>query len=398
MNSNTRRTMLLVALAILATAFPAWAQDRYNCKGDNSADWAATPGTISINLGGTGDSAVSMTSPKCLNTYPAFPGSLTVYTDVKLDSAVCPDGSSGTTATCTLIAPVASISPDAQTYDDFGQTKIYNVHFDAANATAGTYAFQVHANASDPDEQHLNGDALDGVGWGYGSGAALTVTVTKPSSTCDPTEALNVSFSQPQTGNVKFCNGGTTIPVSAIASDTSNLIKSLLVSVNSADITGSLSVAGIGTTSATATGNYTAGPVGAYLFEANATTACTQSSGSATVKLIYDISGLLGPLANGQKPKKGHTIPIQFNPKDCSGNPVPQDSTVEVKVYGSKTMDATPTACSGTGCGNGTSSFVTWSATTGYQANFDTDSTAGTYTLEIWFGGVLNYTNTFITQ
>jgi hypothetical protein len=331
-----------------------------------------------------------MTSPACLNTSPDFPGNLSAYADVALASSTCPDGTSGSLADCTLAPPTPSISNNPQAYTDFSQTNSYNVQFDASSATAGTYTFHVHANSSDNN--------LTGYGWGYGGGVDLSVTVTNPQPTCNPDDSLNVTFSQPASASVTFCNSGTSIPVIISANDTSNKITSLTASVNNADITGSLAISGIGGQSVGATGSYAAGPVGAYTFDANAATQCTQGQASVTVDSIYNISGLQGPLAAGQKPKKGHTVPIQFNPMDCKGSPVPYDSTVEVVVSGPLTLDTTPTSCTGTGCGTGSSSDVTWNATTGYSSNLMTSSTVGTYSVNIYFGGVLNYHATFTTQ
>lgn len=399
---------LFALIALLALASSAWA-DQPTCNGQNdSAQWNAPgPGlnnSISIEVGNSGNLGVAMQSPMCLNTYPNFPGTLPVYTDVGLDSSMCPDNTSGSTATCTLVAPQASLPNNPQSYTDFGQTHLYTAHFDASNATPGTYVFHVHANASDPDNTHQNGDNLGGYGWGYGGGVELTVIVTQTQQTCDPNDTLNVAISQPQNNSkVTFCNGGTAIPVSTSAGDTSNPITSLTAKVNAADITGTLTTTGLGSLNVTANGTYTAGPVGAYTFEADAATACTTGSASVNVALQYNISGLLGPLANGMKPKKGNNVPIQFIPKDCTGNPVPQDSSVHVMVYDSANnllQNATPGSCTGPNCGNGSSSYVSYGAAAPgeYQSNFKTGNTAATYTVQIWFGGIVNFSTTFSTQ
>lgn len=391
---------LMAFFAMLALASPAWAGNSRCTGGSDNATWSLqdNKSSISINTGSTGDLSVSMQSPYCLNTSPNFPGTLSVYTDVALDSDICPDGSSGSGATCNLEAPVATITNNPQQYIDFGQPQTYQANFDATNATAGTYTFHIHANASDPDQTHQNGNNLDGYGWGYGGGVELTVTVTNPQSTCDPNDQLNVSFPTPHSGNVNFCSGGTNIPISISASDTSNLITSLTASVNAGDVTGSLAILGLNTVSAAATGSYNASSVGAYVFNAVAKTACTQGEANVTVDVVYVISGLDGNLGSGQKPKHGHTVPIQFTPKDCSGNLVPYDSTVEVKVYDSSNTlveDSTPAACTGSACGTGTSSHVTFTAGQ-YQAN-SVPPAVDTYTVKIYFGGVLNFSTTFTT-
>jgi len=398
---------LFAVIAAIALATPAWA-DQPICTGQsNLAQWNA-PGLIlssslSVNVGGAGNIGVAMQAPMCLNTFPNFPGTLPAYTDVGLDSAMCPDNSSGNAATCVLTAPLASIANNPQSYTDFGQTKTYTAHFDAANATPGTYIFHVHSNASDPDQTHQNGDNLGGYGWGYGSGVELTVIVTQKHQSCDVDDALNVALTQPQNNSkITFCNGGTNIPVSIIAGDTTNLITGLTAKVNNTSITNSLTASGVGTLSVTANGAYSAGSVGAYTFEADAATSCTTGSASATLALQYNIAGLLGPLSNGMKPKRGNNVPIQFVPKDCGGNLVAYDGTVHVVIYDSANnllQDATPSGCSGPNCGPGSSSYVSYNATTGqYQSNFKTGNTAANYAVYIWFGGVGNFATTFSTQ
>ena len=400
------RTIWLLTLAMLALAGSAWADP--TCTGQsNMAQWNA-PGlllhnSISLDGGSSGNLGVAMQSPMCLNTFPNFPGVLPVSIDVALDSAMCPDNSSGINATCVLTAPLATIPSNPQSYTDFGQTKTYSVNFDSSNATPGTYYFHVHANSSDPDNTHQNGDNLDGYGWGYGSGAELTVIVTKKQQSCDPNDALNVAIPQPQNNSkVTFCNGGTNVSVSVSASDTTNPVTLLKGKVNNADITGSLTMAGIGTLNVTGNGSYAAGPVGGYTFQADAATACTTGQATAIVALQYNISGLLGPLANGMKPRHGNNVPIQFIPKDCGGNLVPYDGTVHVMVYDSSNnllQDATPAACNGASCGNGSSSYVTYNAVTGqYQSNFKTGTTVTSYGVQIWFGGIINFSTTFSTQ
>jgi hypothetical protein len=394
----------ITVVVLLAATSTAWASRNQCTGGSDNATWAATSNnSISLAAGsGAGGLGVNMTSPTCLNSYSTFPGTLAVYTDVALDSSTCPDGTSGSGATCPLTAPVASISNNPQDYSAFGQAQTYNVNFEATNATPGTYTFQVHANGSDPDNTGLNHDQAGSYGWGYGSGVELTVFVTTQNS-CDPNDVLHVSFTEPQAGSVTFCTNGTDIPVNVTAGDTNNLITSMSVSVNNSDITGALSVTGLGTNAATAAGNYTSGKVGAYLFKANAATACTTgSAGPVEVDLVYAISALQGPLANGQKPKKGNKVPIQLTPLDCTGNPPAYDSSVHVIVYDSSNnllQDATPGSCTGSSCGSGNSSYVTYTATSGqYQSVFQTGSVAGIYSVQIWFGGVPNFSTTFTTQ
>jgi hypothetical protein len=387
---------LAVPLALVLAGTAAWAQnDRSNCTGgsDNATWSAATSASASVNVSGTVDLGVNMTSPTCLNSYSTFPGVLSVYTDVSLGSSTCPDGSSGSTATCTLTPPVASITNNPQQYSDFGQTQTYSVHFDATNAAAGTYTFHVHANASDPDQQGLN-QVLNGFGWGYGGGTDLTVTVVQPKQTCDPNDTLNVSFANPKNGNQNFCTGGTNMAVNISASDTSNPITSLTASVNTTDITGSLASVGIGTQSASLSGSYQASKVGAYQFVADAATACTQGSAEADVNLVYVISGLQPPLASGSRPKGGSAAPIKIIPRDCSGSVVPFDSSVHIVVYnsaGTLLQDSFYGGCTGTKCGAGNTN-VQYDASTGqYSTIFQTDSGINTYLIKIFFGGVDNF-------
>jgi len=396
--------LLILALLVLCVANLAWASGRNQCTGgSNNATWSAS-GSSSISLAagsGTGGLGVNMTSPACLNTYPNFPGTLPAYTNVSLDSSTCPDGTSGSGATCTLTAPVASITNNPQSYTAFVETQTYNINFDATNATPGTYTFHVHADASDPNNTHQNGDTLGTYGWGYASGVELTVFVTTQ-NTCNSSDILDVFFTQPQAGSVNFCNGGTSIPIDVTAGDTNNLITSLTVSVNNTNISG-LSVSGLGTTSATATGSYTAGPVGAYLFRASAATACTTgSAGPVEVDLVYVIPDLLPPLGSGAKPKAGNAVPIKFVPTDCGGNPVPYDSSVHIQVYLGSTLlqDSFAGGCTGSSCGSGASSYVQYDSTTGqYSTVFQTGNTTGTtYVVEVWFGGVVNFQTTFTTK
>lgn len=394
---KTKSLLFAVLLLLFATAGSAFAGTRNTCTGGtDSAQWSATS-TASVDLGGTGSFNVNMTSPTCLNSYSTFPGTLDVSADVTLDASTCPDGSSGATATCTLVAPAASIANNPQPYSAFGQTQTFIVNLDATGATRGYYTFHVHANANDG-----NNSLLSGYGWGYGGGSEVTVTVNQPQPTCLASDALNVSFSQPDGGNVNFCNGGTSIPVSISALDTSNLITSLAATVNGADITSGLSVSGLNTTSVTATGSYTAGPVGAYKFNATAKTACTTGSADVTVDLVYAITDLLPPLGNGAKPKAGNAAPIKFIPMDCSGAAVPYDSSVHIKVYqgGTLLQDSTPTGCTGTSCGAGGNTTVQYDATSGqYSTIFQTGNTSGiTYTVQVWFGGVMNFQTTFMTK
>ena len=239
-------TTLLLAFMLALTASAAWASDG-QCS--HNATWAPTgASTISLDQGGAGDLGVNMTSPACLNT-GTFPGTLPVFTDVALDTASCPDGTSGDDASCVLVAPLVSISNNPQQYTDFSQTQTYNIHFDTSNgATPGTYSFHVHANASDPDGTHQNGNNLGGTGWGYGSGVELTVFVTTQHA-CDVNDVLNVFFTQPQAGNVNFCNGGTSIPINVTAGDTNNKVTSLSATVNSNPF-GGLTVSGLNSTTA----------------------------------------------------------------------------------------------------------------------------------------------------
>lgn len=396
------KMMILAAVALLlAGTSSAWAGTRNTCTGgSDNAVWSAAANT-SVAIGSTGSTGVNMTSPTCLNSYSTFPGTLSVYGDITLDASTCPDGTSGTTATCTLVPPVAAITNNPLAYTAFGQTQTYNVSFDATSATRGYYTFHVHANASDPNQQGLN-QSLSGYGWGYGGGAEVTVIVTEPQATCLTSDALNVSFSQPDAGNVTFCSGGTSIPIDISAADTSNLITSLAASVNSTDISSSLTITGLNTTTVTGTGSYTAGAVGAYKFNATAHTACTTGSADVTVDLVYAISDLLPPLGNGAKPKAGNAAPIKFIPTDCSGAAVPYDSSVHIKVYQGTSLlqDATPGGCTGGSCGTGGSSNVQYDSTTGqYSTVFQTGNTAGiTYTVQVWFGGVMNFQTTFMTK
>ena len=390
-------TTLLLAFMLALTA-SAWAADA-QCS--HNATWSpAGASMISLDQGAAGDLGVNMTSPACLNTNN-FPGTLPVFTDVALDTASCPDGTSGDDATCVLVAPLASISNNPQQYTDFSQTQIYNIHFDTSNgATPGTYSFHVHANASDPDNTHQNGDNLGGTGWGYGGGVELTVFVTTQ-HVCDANDLLNVSFTAPQAGNVNYCNGGTVIPINVTAGDTNNKIISLSATVNNAPF-GGLTVTGLNSALATGTGSYTAGPVGSYTFVANAATACTTGSGSAVVNVIYAITDLLPPLGSGGRPIHGNPVPIKFVPTDCTGNPVAYDSSVHIQVYNSTgttlLQDSFIGGCTGA-CGPGQSSYVFYSAVTGqYLASFKTGSIPGiTYTVKVLFGGVVNFSTTFMT-
>ena len=386
---------LPLALALACTA--AWAQnDRSTCTGgSDNATWSATTSSTSVTTGGAADLTVNMTSPTCLNSYSVFPGPLSVYTDVALGSSMCPDGSSFPTATCTLVAPIATITNNPQQYTDFGQTQTYGVHFDAASATAGTYTFHVHANASDPDQQKLN-QVLDGFGWGYGGGTDLTVTVGQPKAGCDVNDNLTVAFVSPaNNANVNFCTGGTSINLNINATDTSNLITSLTASVNTTDITGTLAATGLGTRSANLSGNYQAGKVGIYQFVADAATACTTGSAEADVNLIYVISGLQPPLASGSRPKGGSAAPIKIIPRDCSGSIVPFDNSVHIDVYnsaGTLLQDSSYGGCTGSKCGAGGNTSVQYDASTGqYSTIFQTDSGVNTYLIQISFGGVVNF-------
>lgn len=383
---------LAVPLALMLAGTAAWAQSvRQTCTGgSDNATWSATTNSTSVTTGGTADLSVNMTSPTCLNSYSDFPGTLSVSTDVALGSSMCPDGSSGATATCSLVAPVASITNNPQAYSDFGQTQTYGVHFDATNATAGTYTFHVHANASDGDNQ-----ALNGFGWGYGGGTDLTVTVGQPKQGCDINDSLNVAFVSPvNNASVNFCTGGTGINLNINATDTSNLITSLTASVNTTDITNSLAATGLGTQSVNLSGSYQAGKVGLYQFVANAATACTTGSAEADVNLVYVISGLQPPLASGSRPKGGSAAPIKIIPRDCSGSVVPFDNTVHIDVYtsaGALLQDSFYGGCSGTKCGAGGNTSVQYDASSGqYSTIFQTDSGANTYIIRIFFGGVDN--------
>jgi hypothetical protein len=399
---NASLTTLLLAFMLALTTSAAWAaNNNNNCGDSHNATWApAGDSAITMPAGGSGDLGVNMTSPACLNNYPVFPGTLPVYTDEALDTAVCPDGTSGDDATCTLVAPVATITNNPQSYSDFSQTQTYNIHFDATNATPGTYSFHVHADASDPDGTHQNGDNLSGYGWGYGSGVELTVFVTT-AYTCNPNDVLNVLFTAPQAGNVNYCNGGTTIPINVTAGDTNNKITSLSATVNSNPF-GGLTVTGLNSSMATGTGNFTAGSVGAYTFVANATTACTTGSGSAVVNVVYVIPDLLPPLGSGGRPLHGSNVPIKFIPQDCTGNPVAFDNTVHIQVYNSTgttlLQDSFAGGCTGS-CGPGQSSWVVYNSLTGqYLAGFRVGNIPGTtYTVKIVFGGVVNFSTTFMT-
>jgi hypothetical protein len=394
-------TLLVLAIAGASTAAFA---DRNTCTGGNdAAQWSAnTDSLASVDVGGSVTLGVNMTSPTCLNGFPTFPGLLPVYADVTSGSATCLDGSSGSNATCTLTAPVPTITNNPLSYTDFGQTQTYQVQFDAKNATPGTYTFHVHANAADPNEQHWNGTNLGGYGWGYGSGLDLTIVVRTPSTDCSG-DLVNVNLANP--GNVQFCTAGTSVPISFTATSTKSVITGV-----SADVNGSyaisLTTSPLNQATVTATGSFAAPGVGGYTANAYGIDACGVT-GSATQNfgVIYVISGLQPPLAGGSKSKGGSDAPIKFIPTDCTGALIPFDNTVEVKVWlgspgiGTLEQDSTMTTCSALQCGSGANTLVRYDATTGqYITNFTTLAGAKTYTVQLIFNGYVNATFNFSTS
>ncbi len=405
----TKRSYWIPTLALLLFAASATALAKQpSCTGNDAADWRAA-GSTSVSVqgvssdgsvpGGTASLGVIMTSPSCLNSYSTFPNlpdGLSLYTDVKLDSSTCPDGTSGSAQTCILAEPVATITNNPQTYTDFSQDRTYAVAFDASKALPGTYTYHVHANANDGDASGDNSVA-NGYGWGYGGGRILTVGVHVRTAAGNTTPRL-VTIQKP-TGYAAFCSGGTTLPIEFSASG-NNQIASVSATVNTSPVTLTLDTT-LPAYNVGATGSYAPTHVGEYTVEATAVDVCSLStSADTTVGVVYSIAQLQPPLANGSKAKGGSDAPIKFIPRDCAGNLVSEDTSAEVKVWLGSTLeqDSTYTGCTGPQCGMGASTLVRYDATTGaYITNFQTLSGVNTYKIELWFGGYKNASFTLST-
>lgn len=409
-----KATLIILLAVIVALALPAFADN--TCSGNDSASWSISQAPAAINPGGTTSAGVNMTSPSCLQgPLPGPGGTANLYINQIDFSSYC-----DTSNVCTpdipnpSVLPTVTVTNNPQTYSGTGQTQTYNLSIDGNGAPAGTYTFHVHANASTDGDGNGNNDGDydnddlggPGVGWGFASGVDLVIVVTPEQNACDG-DSVTAGIKAPTSGsNINFCNGGTPIPVDVTGVSSKSTITSLTAAIDSVNV--SLSLTGIGTASAEGTGTGSVGSVGQHGISATANDACGNSDTATEnfgVVYVFSGNGLQPPLAGGTRPKGGSDAPIKLIPRDCNGNIVPFDSTVEIKIYrgtgANKTLlqDSTFGGCTGSNCGLGADTTVRYDSTTGqYITNFQTAAGANTYTIEFYFGGFLNFTTTFSTK
>lgn len=319
-----------------------------------------------------------ITSPESRRNDPSFP-SATAELEVAVTSV--PLGSS-----LAIAEGLVSLNQTSVAFSDYSQTKTLQVSVTAGSSTPpGDYTYILKAKVSNESDPK----------WGNGDGTVLTLSVAAPTAT--DTTPPNVSFDFPGQGSVfTYCAGGNLINVQVTAADAESVVTALYGSVNSSSANLALTPQSpnlLNTNTVIATGSFNAAGVGKYDLKAWATSAGGTSDKEAslqTVTVQYNL-GWLPPVSLGKTGKAGSTMPIKFRSTDCLGAFV-ADTTVNVKVFKGTTASGSPLMNAFFGDG---STSVRISDLDEYIVNFQTQSTASDYLVQVYFNGVLHQSRTF---
>jgi hypothetical protein len=363
---------LMLALTVFF-ALPVLAQ--------NNLDHSPAEHTVSGPLPVSGTFNWTITSPeqrtRGQNPDPDVPA---IAADLEVDATSWPVGSDEDQAEA-----LVSLNESAVSFDAYSQTRTVGVTVTApAGTVAGDYTFELKAKVATTSSPKP----------GNGDGVFLTVSVATP--TMIDTTPPNVSITAPANGDsFKFCAAGNTINVGVTAADPDSVVTALFGSVNSGNLVFTpVSPNLLNTNTVMATASLSAGSVGNYEIKAWATSAGGTSDKEAslvTVTLLYDL-GWLPPLSLGKTAKAGSTIPIKFRSTECLGAFVP-DQTVNVKVF--KGVTATGTPLMNAVYGDSSSSVRISTVDEQYIVNFQTQTVAADYLVQVFFNGALNGSRTF---
>lgn len=277
-----------------------------------------------------------------------------------------------------------SLSKSSLTFTSNGDKQSVDVTVDVpASAAPGYYQFQV--KLFDP----VPSGPLPLRGWGGGPGTTINVTVTEPVVIpVDTTEPV-VTFSSPAEGaQLAYCAGGTPLSFAFDAVEdgmAGSTIASMAANVNGSAVP--IVATGLGTVTASATGEASVAGIGTFTINASATnTFDLTGSASRDVSVSYAL-GWLPPLALGKVHNGGRTVPVKFTVRDCRSNFV-HDESVNVVIYETSATGA-PERLNGV-FGEGASSVRIDDVAGQYIINFPTETGARTYRVDIYFQGWAN--------
>jgi hypothetical protein len=335
---------------------------------NDSVDYSPATKTVAGTLPVSDAYTLEVISPSQLNNKGMQDLPAGIGADLRINVASYPDGSSAAEA-----AALVSLDVTHLTFYNLSETQQTIVHVKASGSTTpGDYAFDIQAVGP------------TGIGWGIAN-HRLNVSVGLPvfSDTTPP----DVTITSPADGaEIRFCTGGTTIPVAISATDVESFVTAIGATSNGTPF----AVAPFAPAHAvTANGSFTATDIGAYAIEAWATNAAGLTGYSSTVNVAvkYAISWLpplsLGRTING-------AVAIKFAARDCNDTFV-TDTRVRVEVSEGSALRFSAVF----GDGNDA---VRIEEGTLYITNFHPPSGNHTYVLKVFFNNLLQASTNFSTR
>ena len=362
MRGMTSRVVVGVALSLFlgSMATTASAQGQGN---NDSVDYEPRVQAVSGNLPLDKEYTLTVVSPTQLNKEGEEALARGIEATLRINVGSYPDASNPTEA-----AALVSLDDWQMIFHELGekQDTTVNVHA-SAGTTPGDYVYVIQAVATDK-----------GLGWGN-SNHTLTVSVSDPVvvDTTPPSVVITAPTDQKA---FTFCQGGTTVPVTILASDAESVVTAIGPTANSAPFTIQPFTPG---NDVTANGTFLAPAVGPYQLEAWATNSVglTGTSPIVGVSVNYTITWL-SQLGRGSS--------IRFGAYDCAGTFV-RDTSVRFELYEGDELKLN--AVFGTGPGKVRIDDLS----THYLTVFNTQS-GHTYTVKVFFNNYLQASQTFTVQ
>jgi hypothetical protein len=357
-----RRLSRIATIVVLGIGIAASA-----AQAQNSASYSPSAHSIAGTIAFTDTYALQVTSPANLNANGTTRiNGAGIETEMRVTALSWPDGSSAAAAEA-----LVSFSVPTLLFTALNQAQSVNVTFTATGSTIpGDYSYAIQAAPP------------GGLGWGVGN-HTLNVEVSEPTAV-DLTPP-NVSITAPIDGtSLVFCAAGVAVPVTVTAIDAESVVTSVAADVNGSPLVLSFAAGH----NVTATGSFTASGVGVYSVNASATSAGGTGNASQVSVTVQYNTIWLPPLALGKTGKGGSTVPVKVTARDCTGAFV-HDESVRITVHegAALKLDAL--------FGESADSVRIDDIDGHYITNFQTESGPHTYTVNVYFNGLLHTSRNF---